>query len=55
MMFNEPYTNSSEMHKKLTLAVAYYLLEDGQPAYTVERKGFQNMLRAFGRRYYETK
>lgn len=50
VMFNQPYRFNSEKHKQLCNAVALYILEEGLPVFTVERRGFQKMLQAFDKR-----
>ena len=49
-MWGEPYKQGSNQHKRLTRAVALFLLEDGLPAYTVERRGLAKLLKVFDKR-----
>lgn len=49
-MFGTPYAFRSQTHKKLTSAVTRYLCRDGLPIYTVEKEGFQDLLKAFDER-----
>ena len=44
-------SSSSREHKELTKSVTYFLAKDVQPAYTVEKSGFQQMLSKFNPRY----
>ena len=43
-------TNGSE-HKKLTKSITYWLAKDAQPEYSVEKPGFQQMIKTFCPRY----
>lgn len=49
-MWGEPYKKGSSTHKRLTKAVTLFILEDGLPAYAVERRGLQKLLKAFDKR-----
>ena len=44
-------SSSSREHKEITKSVTYFLAKDMQPAYTVEKPGFQQMLSKFNLHY----
>ena len=50
-MFLTPYATGSTHHRKLTELVCKYILIDGLPLYTVEKRGFREMLSGFDSRY----
>jgi len=45
-------SSSPREHKELTKSVTYFLAKDMQPAYTVEKSGFQQTLSKFNPCYY---
>lgn len=49
-MWNQPYPKNSVAANTRTRAVALYLLEEGQPLYTVEQPAFLKMLNVFDKR-----
>lgn len=48
--FNAPYPENSMQHKKLTRAVAEFILKGGMPLYVLDKDGFKAMLHAFDNR-----
>ena len=46
-MWRTPYTTGSRTHKKLTSGVARFIFKEGLPLYTVEKKGFKDLLQLF--------
>lgn len=47
----QSYEKKGKKWKELTESVTYFLAKDGQPMYTVEKTGFQQMLKTFDARY----
>lgn len=48
---SQPYSHQSKKYKDLNKAIAYFICKDGLPLYTVEKEGFQSMIRTFDSRY----
>ena len=48
---SQPYGCQSKRYKELNEAIAYFICKDGLPIYTVEKAGFQSMVKALDSRY----
>ena len=48
---SQPYGHQSKRWKELNEAIAYFFCKDGLPVYTVEKAGFQSMLKTLDSRY----